>query len=87
MSARRDSSGFPPTLKRLGQHFLADQTALERIVDALAPTEHDTVVEIGPGRGALTDILLPRVGQLVAVELDGALATILQERYADNPRV
>ncbi len=87
MSARRDSSGFPPTLKRLGQHFLADQTALERIVDALAPTEHDTVVEIGPGRGALTQILLPRVGHLVAVELDHALATILQQRYADDPRV
>ena len=44
--------GFPPTLKRLGQHFLADERALERIVDTLAPTHDDTVVEIGPGRGA-----------------------------------
>lgn len=79
--------GFPPTLKRLGQHFLTDVGALERIVDALAPTHADTVVEIGPGRGALTELLLPRVGRLVAVELDRALASMLEARYADDPRV
>lgn len=88
MSARRaGGSDFPPTLKRLGQHFLADQSALDGIVDALDPTVHDTVVEIGPGRGALTELLLPRVGKLVAVELDRALAALLQERYAGDPRV
>ncbi len=87
MSVRRDSGGFPPTLKRLGQHFLTDQTALEHIVDALAPTQQDTVVEIGPGRGALTQLLLPRAGRLVAVELDRVLASMLEERYADDPRV
>ncbi|MGI8509343.1 MAG: rRNA adenine N-6-methyltransferase family protein, partial [Gemmatimonadaceae bacterium] len=82
MSPRRGNGDFPPTLKRLGQHFLADQSALVGIVDALAPTAQDTVIEIGPGRGALTDLLLPRVGRLVAVELDRALAALLQERYA-----
>lgn len=87
MSRSRDAAGFPPTLKRLGQHFLADPVALERIVDALAPTAGDTVVEIGPGRGALTELLLPRVGRLVAVELDRALAGLLEQRYADDPRV
>lgn len=87
MSTRRGNGDFPPTLKRLGQHFLADQSALERIVDALAPTTQDTVVEIGPGRGALTELLLPRVGRLVAVELDRALAALLQERYSDDPRI
>lgn len=56
-------------------------------MDALNPTPQDTVIEIGPGRGALTELLLPRVGHLVAVELDRALAAILAERYAADPRV
>ena len=79
--------GFPPTLKRLGQHFLADERALERIVDTLAPTRDDTVVEIGPGRGALTDLLAARAGRVVAVELDRALAAILREKFASNAAV
>jgi 16S rRNA (adenine1518-N6/adenine1519-N6)-dimethyltransferase len=45
------------------------------------------VVEIGPGRGALTDLLAPRAARLVAVELDRALAGLLRERYAGDPRV
>ena len=79
--------GFPPTLKRLGQHFLANERALARIVDTLAPTSADTVVEIGPGRGALTDLLVARAGRVVAVELDRALAAMLRERFAANPAV
>ena len=66
---------------------MADERALERIVDALAPTASDTVVEIGPGRGALTDILAPRAGRVVAVELDRALASLLRERFAATPSV
>jgi len=80
-------SSYPPTLKRLGQHFLTDHTVLERIVDALAITANDTVVEIGPGRGALTDLLVERAGRLVAVELDRALAGLLRERYAGRANV
>lgn len=87
MSARDPSNGFPPTLKRFGQHFLADRTALERIVAAVDPSPTDTVVEIGPGRGALTDLLVQRAGRLVAVELDRALAALLRDRFADNPNV
>ena len=45
---------LPRPRKRFGQHFLTDQRSLERIVEALAPEPSDTVVEIGPGRGALT---------------------------------
>jgi len=78
---------FPPTLKRLGQHFLADRRVLERIADALELTGAETVVEIGPGRGALTDLLAERAGRLVAVELDRALAQLLRERYAGRPNV
>ena len=83
----RTPGGFPPTLKRLGQHFLADERALERIVETLAPTGGDTVVEIGPGRGALTDLLVARAGRVIAVELDRALAALLRERFAASRTV
>jgi 16S rRNA (adenine1518-N6/adenine1519-N6)-dimethyltransferase len=56
-------------------------------VDTLDPTPADTVLEIGPGRGALTDILAARAGRVVAVELDRALAGLLRERFAANPGV
>ncbi|MFL5577494.1 MAG: 16S rRNA (adenine(1518)-N(6)/adenine(1519)-N(6))-dimethyltransferase RsmA [Gemmatimonadaceae bacterium] len=78
---------YPPTLKRLGQHFLNDRRILERIADSLELTGTETVIEIGPGRGALTELLVERAGRLVAVELDRALAGILRERYAGDPRV
>ena len=48
---RRSRDNQPPALKRFGQHFLTDKRILTEIVDALAPTPSDTVVEIGPGRG------------------------------------
>ncbi|HEY0969894.1 MAG TPA: 16S rRNA (adenine(1518)-N(6)/adenine(1519)-N(6))-dimethyltransferase RsmA [Gemmatimonadales bacterium] len=83
----RATGGYPPTLKRLGQHFLADRRVLERIADALALTGAETVVEIGPGRGALTDILAERAGRLVAIEVDRALAALLRERYAGRRNV
>ena len=85
---RADRGGaFPPTLKRLGQHFLTDRRMLARIADALELTAADTVVEIGPGRGALTDLLAERAGRVVAVEIDRALAALLRERYAGRPQV
>ena len=77
----------PPALKKFGQHFLSDKTILTGIVDALAPTPADTVVEIGPGRGSLTDILAERSGRLVAVEIDRALSADLRGRYTDRPSV
>ena len=60
---------------------------LNAIVDALELTGRETVVEIGPGRGALTDLLVPRAARVVAVELDRLLAAKLRERYAGDPRV
>lgn len=77
----------PPPLKRFGQHFLSDKGILRAIVDALAPTAEDTVVEVGPGRGSLTDILAERSGRLIAVEIDRALAAQLGERFAGSPNV
>ena len=88
-SRDRGGSRFPPVRKSLGQHFLNDRAILGRIVDALAPTGGETVVEIGPGRGALTDQLLqrPGIGRLIAVEYDRALASALEARYAGDARV
>ena len=83
----RGRRGNPPVLKRLGQHFLTDQRVLEGIAAALAPTSDDVVLEIGPGRGALTDILAERAGKVIAVELDRALAEMLGKRYAGSPSV
>jgi 16S rRNA (adenine1518-N6/adenine1519-N6)-dimethyltransferase len=76
-----------PVRKRFGQHFLTDPRILGRIADAVGITPGDTVVEIGPGRGALTTELLKRVGpngRLVAVEVDRDLASMLRVQYLDN---
>lgn len=79
--------GLPPVRKSLGQHFLSDRRILGRIADALELTGTETVVEVGPGRGALTEVLLPRCARLVVIEYDRALAALLRERYADEPRL
>ena len=84
---RSRDSALPPTLKRLGQHFLADRRVLAAIVDALELTGDETVVEIGPGRGVLTDLLAERAGRVYAIELDRALAAMLRQRYAGRPNV
>jgi 16S rRNA (adenine1518-N6/adenine1519-N6)-dimethyltransferase len=83
----RPPRGLPPIRKSLGQHFLDDRRILDRIVDALEPGENDTVIEIGPGRGSLSDALVSRVGRLILVEYDRALAARLRERYAGTPSV
>ena len=73
--------------KSLGQNFLVDKHVLERIVAAVAPTAEDQVLEIGPGQGALTGFLVPRVGRLVAVELDKRLFGPLSAAYGAFPHV
>jgi 16S rRNA (adenine1518-N6/adenine1519-N6)-dimethyltransferase len=64
--------------KRFGQHFLHDPRVLTRIVDALKLADTDNVVEIGPGEGALTHLLLEKLGQLDVVEIDRDLAARLE---------
>ncbi len=73
--------------KWLGQHFLTDPRILGRIADTLEITASDTVVEIGPGRGALTDQLIQRAGKVIAIEIDRDLVALLREKYANEPRV
>ena len=66
--------------RRLGQHFLRDPRILDRIVTAISPDPSDVVVEIGPGEGALTARLAPRVKTVVAIEKDLELARRLSGR-------
>jgi 16S rRNA (adenine1518-N6/adenine1519-N6)-dimethyltransferase len=66
--------------RALGQHYLRDQAVAHAIVDLVAPTERDVVVEIGPGDGALTTLLAGRAGRLIALEVDPALAAALRAR-------
>ncbi len=79
--------GFPPVLKRFGQHFLTDRDALTAIADAAQLGEHDIVVEIGAGRGALTELLLERAGRVIAVEIDRELASRLRSSHEGDPRL
>jgi 16S rRNA (adenine1518-N6/adenine1519-N6)-dimethyltransferase len=68
--------------KRFGQHFLHDPGTIERIVRAIAPTEGDRIVEVGPGRGAITLPLLEALGTLDVIEIDADVVPRLEERCA-----
>ena len=67
---------------KLGQNFLSDVGAAEKIVDALGDISQKLVVEIGPGQGALTKTLAKRAGRLIAIELDRLMATELRYNYS-----
>ena len=68
--------------KRFGQHFLTDPGVIDAIIDAIRPTADDTIVEIGPGQGAITATLARAAGHLHAIELDRDLAARLRADYA-----
>jgi len=72
---------------RLGQNFLADAGAAEKIVDALGDVSESVVVEIGPGKGALTQALARRAKRLIAVELDRMMSAELRFKYRLQPQV
>ncbi len=71
----------------LGQNFLADTAAQRRIVEALGGAADGDVVEIGPGKAAITELLAARARRLMAIELDPALAAALRARFHDRPSV
>ena len=73
--------------KRFGQHFLTDPGVIGAILRSVHATKDDVVVEIGPGRGAITAALAADAGHLHAVELDRDLVARLRRQYADNPTV
>ena len=75
------STRRPQSKPKLGQHFLANEDAASRIVDALGDVSQSTVLEIGPGRGILTTPLARRARRLIAVELDRVLAAQLRLKF------
>jgi 16S rRNA (adenine1518-N6/adenine1519-N6)-dimethyltransferase len=80
---RRELDGLDlKARKRLGQNFLTDAGALRKIVAAAELSSDDTVIEVGPGLGALTTELVRAAGRVVAVELDENLAAALKEKFA-----
>ena len=64
--------------KRFGQHFLTDASVIDRIVESVDPKPGQAIVEIGPGRSAITTPLLERCGRLTVIELDRDLAVRLR---------
>jgi 16S rRNA (adenine1518-N6/adenine1519-N6)-dimethyltransferase len=74
--------------RRLGQNFLTDRSLARKIVESLCLKEHDWVVEIGPGKGILTEELLRSPAKkVVAVEIDSRLADGVAERFGTDPRL
>src|SRR3989338_9162598 len=70
--------------KSLGQNFLTDVKILNKIVNAADITPEDTVIEVGPGKGSMTDILSQRASRVIAVEKDFRLIPFLKERFSDS---
>ena len=73
--------------KKLGQNFLIDENVARWIVDQLEVEAGDTVVEVGPGTGALTEHVVELADKVILVEFDARLAEGLKNRYADNDKV
>jgi len=70
--------------KRLGQNFLNDSRIIDRIIQALDPKSDETIIEIGPGRGALTAQLVENAGAVVAIEFDRNLIPGLLQRFSSS---
>ena len=73
--------------KGLGQNFLVDPAHRARIVAAAELTRDDTVLEVGPGPGVLTELIAEQAGRVIAVELDDRLIPLLRNRFANQPHV
>src|SRR4029434_33892 len=67
--------------RRFGQNFLVDRNIVNRIIETVEPGPDETIVEIGPGRGALTTRLVERAGRVVAVEFDRELVPYLRDLF------
>jgi len=76
-----EARGLAPR-KALGQNFLIDHNLIRKLVDAAQVTASDTILEVGPGTGTLTEELLARGSRVIAAELDTSLAALLRERFA-----
>jgi len=79
-----EPSRIPPASKRFGQNFLVNEGVIKNIVEAVAPRRDEVIIEIGPGRGALTKRLLQQAGQIVAIEFDHRLLPLLESSFGDR---
>lgn len=73
--------------KGLGQHFLVDSSALMASIDAAELSQDDVVIEVGPGLGVLTEELSQKAGQVIAVELDERISSLLQKRLSRSSNI
>lgn len=87
MTTKRRVNAGTRAKPKLGQNFLADPRAAQRIVDALGDVGKRTVIEIGPGKGAITKLLAPRAGRLIAIEFDRRLTAQLRMDYLRHKHV
>ena len=74
----------PFSKRRFGQNFLVDKNVVSRILDAVQPKSDETIIEIGPGRGALTERLLETGARVIAIEFDRDLILQLREQFTDS---
>jgi 16S rRNA (adenine1518-N6/adenine1519-N6)-dimethyltransferase len=86
VKATLEEMGIRPS-KGLGQHFLVDGRVADRHVAAAGISSGDTVLEIGPGLGVLTERLLPLAKKVVAVEMDGRMCERLERRFGGRPNL
>jgi len=77
----------PFAKKSLGQNFLIDPNYIQKIVSALEIQANETVIEIGPGRGALTELLAEKAANVIALELDRELVPFLKEMFVGQPNL
>jgi 16S rRNA (adenine1518-N6/adenine1519-N6)-dimethyltransferase len=73
--------------RSLGQNFLVGSHYPQRIVDSVSPQPDETILEIGPGHGALTALLVQQAARVIAIELDKELIQTLSERFAETPNL
>lgn len=84
---KRNKGCVPSKKELLSQNFLKDRDLVVSLIRRSSIADPDTVLEIGPGEGAITDELVKTAGKIIAVERDNELYQELQNRYPDNPRM
>jgi len=73
--------------RRFGQNFLVDRNVVDRIIAAVNPQPDQTIIEIGPGRGALTSLLIEKAKSVVAIEFDRDLVAQLRAKFSASPKL
>ena len=81
------STKMPFAKRSLGQNFLVDKNYIRKIIDAVDPREADTIIEIGPGRGAITERLVDSGANVIAIELDRDLVSLLRDQFRNSPNL